>query len=356
MRAWLFQDNRQKEKLGVKCPWSVGWYTPEGKKRSKRVGAKLMAEKYRRKIEADLATGLYQDRKRTKWADFRSQFEELIKSTKEASTLLQYQLSLNVFENFVKPVYVDAIDSSMIDRFVAQRAKDIASATVNKDLRHIRAALRKASAWGMLQQTPIIAFMREYDRDPEFVDDSAFADLYQACKSMTKPEGQHYPAADWWQTLITFAYLTGWRIGEILALRREHLDMREGIAFIPAEETKGKRDARVELNSVVVNHLKGIIGFGPLVFEWPYHDRLLWVEFAKLKEAAGTTFSGAFHRFRFGYANANVDRLDADLLQHQMRHKDAKTTRLYINKAERLKRSGVADRIHVPDFLKKGSG
>ena len=26
MKAWLFQDNRQKAKLGDKCPWSVGWF------------------------------------------------------------------------------------------------------------------------------------------------------------------------------------------------------------------------------------------------------------------------------------------------------------------------------------------
>ena len=132
--------------------------------------------------------------------------------------------------------------------------------------------------------------------------------------------------------------------------------MRQGVAFVPAEDTKGKRDARVELHSVVIDHLKGILSFGPLVFAWPHHERLLWVEFAKLKKAAGVSIAGAFHRFRFGYANANVDRLDADILQHQMRHKDAQTTQYYIHQAERLKRSGVSDRIHVPKILRHGTG
>ncbi len=29
MRAWIFQDHRQKHKLGDKAPWSVGWIDPE---------------------------------------------------------------------------------------------------------------------------------------------------------------------------------------------------------------------------------------------------------------------------------------------------------------------------------------
>ncbi len=68
--------------------------------------------------------------------------------------------------------------------------------------------------------------------------------------------------------------------------------------------------------------------------------------------AAGVDFPGAFHRFRFGFANANVDKLDADLLQRLMRHQSASTTKIYINAAERMKRAGVADRVHIPAFLK----
>ena len=56
MKAWLFQDSHQKRRLGEqKCPWSVGWLTPDGKRRSKRIGNKSRAESYRRKIERELA-------------------------------------------------------------------------------------------------------------------------------------------------------------------------------------------------------------------------------------------------------------------------------------------------------------
>ena len=57
MKAWLFQDTRQKHNLGNTCPWSVGWFGPDGKKRSKRIGCHSVADKYSRKIEGQFAAG-----------------------------------------------------------------------------------------------------------------------------------------------------------------------------------------------------------------------------------------------------------------------------------------------------------
>ena len=50
MKAWLFQDSRQKQKLGDNCPWSVGWFE-DGRKRGRKIGCRSMAEKSARKIE-----------------------------------------------------------------------------------------------------------------------------------------------------------------------------------------------------------------------------------------------------------------------------------------------------------------
>jgi hypothetical protein len=35
MKAWIFRDPRQNQKLGAKCPWSVGWIDPNGEAASK---------------------------------------------------------------------------------------------------------------------------------------------------------------------------------------------------------------------------------------------------------------------------------------------------------------------------------
>ncbi|HEX3869277.1 MAG TPA: hypothetical protein VHV77_02455 [Pirellulales bacterium] len=47
MKAWLFQDHRQKQKLGDKALCSVGYFDPFGNKKSKRIGAHSAAVKFR---------------------------------------------------------------------------------------------------------------------------------------------------------------------------------------------------------------------------------------------------------------------------------------------------------------------
>lgn len=365
MRAWIFQDPKRKAIEGDKCAWSVGWYDASGKRKGKKVGAKSTAEKFKRKVEAELALGICTvGKQRTTWAAFRLEFEATIAATRAGGTLKEYRRSLEAFQRLISPGYMDTITTADVDRFIARRKgdrqvgddSDLSPASINRDLRALKVAFRKAKKWHMLAEVPDFEFLREPERDPYFVDDATFTALYDACSAMERPAGRHYPAGDWWQALLAFAYLTGWRIGEILDLRRDDVDLETGIATVDADSTKGRRTARVELHPVILEKLRALVGFHPMVFEWPHHERTLWIDFAALKAAAGVEFPGAFHRFRFGFANANVDSLDPDLLQKLMRHQAASTTRRYINAAERMKRAGTAARIHVPDVLRNATG
>ena len=319
--------------------------------------------------------GLAEGPKRKRWADFRERFMETVVALKAAGTAAAYADALDNFERLAKPVYMDAITTETIDTYRARRSRErrrttakagseaakrntakVSPATVNKELRHLRGALRKAYKWGLISRAPDVEMLREPERDPFYIDDVTFTALYNACDTMKRPAAQAYAADDWWRALFCFAYMTGWRIGEILDLRRDDVDLETGIATVDADSTKGRRTARVELHPVVVDHLRAIADFSQFVFDWPYHERLLWSDFDDLKKAAELNFPGAFHRFRFGFANANVDHLDADVLQRLMRHQDAQTTRRYINAAERMKRAGTADRLHVPANLKVTAG
>jgi integrase len=381
MKAWLFQDSRQKQKLGDKCPWSVGWFDTDGKKRSKKIGPKSYAEKFRKQTEARLLLRLSTPQARKKWSDFRIQFFATALTGKAPGTVEQYAIAFDNFERIIKPVYLDSVTTALVDAFKSARSKEkgrpripkaiaagatrkqkqrkplqptdsISPATVNKDLRHLRAAFRKAKKWKMLAETPEVELLTMPERDPYFVDDATFKLLYDACESMSRPAITEGTPEDWWRALLCFAYMTGWRISEIMDLKSTDLDLEVGTARVDAEATKGRREARVELNSILVEHLRAIVGGQPMVFSYPHDRRTLWVDFQNLKTAAGATFPGAFHRLRFGFANANVDSLDADLLQKLMRHRSASTTRIYINAAERMKRSNVAEKVHVPAFLR----
>src|SRR6476469_4311033 len=76
--------------------------------------------------------------------------------------------------------------------------------------------------------------------------------------TLPRPAGLSYPAADWWRGLLVFGYMTGWRISDMLALRRADLDLDAGYAITRADANKGDRDERVKLHPVVVEHLRRV--------------------------------------------------------------------------------------------------
>ncbi len=376
-KTWVYQDPKQLQQHGAKkASWYVGWFDPEGKKRSKSCGpgseGKKLADKEAERIKAQLITGTYQDNTRKTWAEFRREYEQKIASGMSASNRRLTLESLGHFERLVKPVRVSTIRTQTIDDFRALRRKEpgkkrgttLSPASVNKDLRHLRAVLRKAAKWGYCTKAINFEFEREPHKLVTYVTAEHFAAIYQACEQARQPRNQPYQAADWWRALIVLGYMTGWRISDMLGLQRQDLDLETGLAVTRFEDNKGKRDERVRLHPVVVEHLRKLASFDVRVFPWPKSERTLYDEFARIQRAAGINLPCArkhqhtpachvygFHDLRRAFATMNADRLSADALQHLMRHKSYITTQRYIAIA-RQEDSAVAS-LHVPDVLAK---
>jgi integrase len=372
MKAWLFQDNRQKQKLGDKCPWSVGWFDPDGKKKSKSIGCQSLAAKFARKIEGQLASGTYQGESRKQWKQFQDEYDGDLAARVDPETRRVAVDSLKRFAKVIKPGRVDRIRTKTIDQFVALRRADrgrvpgskISVATINKELRHLKASLRKAHEWGYLPVVPNFHMVKEPKKLLLYVTPEHFAAIYQACDVATGPAGSNYLAADWWRTLLMFDYMTGWRIGEILALSWDDVSLDQGYAITRHDDNKGGRDEQVPLHKTVIEHLRKIVDFGHLVFPWPKDKRSLYEEFARIQTAAAIDLpcherhehTDACHRYGFhdlrrAFATMNADRLTGDALQALMRHKSYSTTQRYINIARQLDQS-AAD-LYVPNVERK---
>ena len=372
MRAWIFQDPQQKKKLGEdKCPWSVGWIDPDGNRKSKRIGSKSNADKFRRKIEGQLAAGTYETQRQKAWAEFRKEYETKIVDKMESGTREAYLQALQHFERLVKPQRVAAIKTQTIDDFIAKRRVEcgrkknstVSPATVNKELRHLKAALNIAVDWGYLSKPPKFRMLREPGKLPRYVTAEHFATIYQACDVAKYPAGLPYSAADWWRAFLVFQAMTGWRMGEPLALRVDDVDFKAGQAITRHGDNKGRRDEAIPLHPVVVEHLQRIIGPPGLVFPW-YHSReLIWTQFHRIQEEAGIHLPCrdehehtprchvyGFHDLRRAFATLNAGSMTADALQKLMRHKSYTTTQRYINLADQLNRA--VDNLHVPDVLR----
>jgi integrase len=378
MKAWIYQDDKQVKKHGkAKASHYVGWIDPEGNRRCKSCGpgkdGHRLAEKLRKKREAELLTGTYQSAQKKTWEEFRKEYEAKVVSGMEESTRRLVLDALNHFERIVNPKRMFAIKTQAVDAFRAKRRTEagkkkgelVSPATVNKELRHLRAALRKAGRWGYLATAPDFEFEREPKKLPTWVSPEHFAQIYGACDKAKLPRGLPYPAADWWRAVLVVAYMTGWRISEIIALDRSDLDLEAGTAITRHEDNKGERDERVKLHPVVVDHLRKLAAFSRHVMPWNESRRVLQEEFARIQEAAGIRlpcrgkhehsrfcYVYGFHDLRRAFATMNADKLTADALQVLMRHKSYETTKRYIDMTRQMDEAVAA--LHVPDVLKTG--
>lgn len=359
MKAWLFQDPRQKQKHGDKAPWCVGWLDPDGKRKSQSIGAKSNAEKFARKTEGQLAAGTYESKSRATWELFVNQYESKVLTGMSPANKSGAQSAMNNFERLAKPGRMHTINTATIDGFIAARRvekvrgkKTPTAATVNRDLRYLRSILRKAHKWGYIARVPDFAFLREPGKIATYILPEHFAAIYKACDVATLPDRQPFAPADYWRALFVVAYMTGWRIGQIMALRWADVNLDKGTALSRAADNKGKRDVLLPLHPLVVDHLRRLKSFSSLVFPWAFDKKDLYAAFyaiqdkAKVKPEHGKGRYG-FHDFRRAFATLNAENLTADALQMLMQHKTYTTTQRYINMARQANQSVAA--LFVPD-------
>jgi integrase len=159
--------------------------------------------------------------------------------------------------------------------------------------------------------------------------------------------------------------MTGLRIGEILAMRTEDLDLKARQLLTRWDETKGDRDEILPLHEVVVDHLRDLQGQSPLLFPWPHDSRTLWVEFGRIQREAGIHLPCrgnhrhtpachvySFHDFRRAFATVNAPRMRPEALQRFMRHMSFQTTnQCYINPMSQME--DAVTQLFVPECLQE---
>lgn len=316
-------------------------------------------------------TGTYEAKENTTWPEFMKLYESRVLERSENATSAETaRRSLAAFAAVMKPNRVKSIDTGAVDDFRKRRLVGteergaVDPATVNRELRYLRHALRRAKRWKILADVPEFEFAKKPDKLPTHVSPEHLTAIYEACEHAKRPKRiSNVQPADWWRALIIMAYMTGWRIGQLLALKWSDVDLDAGTALSQAEHNKGKRDAFLPLHPVIVEHLQKLRTFGRgNVFAWDTNRRAIWDHFATIQEKArlsngkpmpkagkGGHWYG-FHDLRRGFATQNADKMDLFQLQTLMQHRDLSTTKRYVAMAERLKKP-VAE-LFVPALKK----
>jgi integrase len=322
-----------------------------------------------------LDIGVHQPQSKKSWTEFRMEYDEKVLRNLAPKSMPLVKTALDNFERIANPKRIESITTQLIDAFIARRRQEpgkkpeslVSPATVNKDLRHLKAALRVAHEWGYLTTVPKFRMVKEPYKLPIYVTPDHFAVIYNnACVLARLPEhsGSGYTATGWWRALVVTAYMTGLRINEILSIRKTDLDLDAGRLITRWDDNKGKRDERVPLHAKVVEHLRLLLNEHELVFRWGHDQRTLWEEFGRIQREAGihlpcpekhqhtpSCHVYSFHDFRRAFATVNAPRMKPEALQKLMRHKSYQTTLGYVNLSNQL--DEAISTMPVPDALRK---
>jgi hypothetical protein len=198
MSAWVKQIASQVAKFGKDgASWYCEWREPDKSVRCKSCGSgvkgKRLAETMAKQIRAELVTGTYKRNRGNEktWDGFVEQYTDKLLSGLAPTTMTEAVTALAHFRRIanVGAKTLAAVSTETIDGFRSARRTErgkkpgsvISAATVNKDLRHVKAALRVAHDWGYLERLPKVKFEREQRTLPPYVTPEHFAAIYTAC-------------------------------------------------------------------------------------------------------------------------------------------------------------------------------
>ncbi len=384
MRVRVFQDSKEKARVGAKaCPWSIEWRS-NGRKLRKAIGSKQDAEDAAAVKRGELLDHVKGVNTRKRWDDFEEEYlrDEVKASGKRPGTVKQVRITLKTFRETVKPTWVYLVDAKTLDAYRRKRLKDKGSRggplsphTVKKELRHIHAALGVAKRWNYLREVPDLPKVAADEVEKVHVTEEHFQAMLRTCHVATKPAPklhqclpENVTPGDWWQALFVTCWVTGARIESVLRLRWENVDYKTGRVLARAADLKGRKDSRPEIRAALP-YLEKIAGADGRLLPWNHNKRSLYAEFYRIQKAAGIHLpcpkegeeghecndcchTYGFHAFRYAHARLNWANPQ---LQNQMGHACAATTEHYRKWAERQLAEYNA---YVPDLEggRRGNG
>lgn len=155
--------------------------------------------------------------------------------------------------------------------------------------------------------------------------------LFNACR-MQRGDICGIPAWRWWMSLHGFLWCSGERIGATMAMRLEHLRLRDRVAILPASIRKGKRKPAVhhlwaDLVEMLAMILPPHLPYRDLVFPWPKHKTTMYYYYGRILDQAGLPNDRYSKPHRMRVSRATWAYIAGDDPTRLLGHADSATTR-----------------------------
>jgi integrase len=191
-------------------------------------------------------------------------YAEYCESNNRPSTYAKKRFNIANLVEHLGNVPVGSITPEQIEAFKGKRFRKVKPATVNRDLAALKHALRLAVKWGYLEASPAdqVAKFREPPGRIRYLTREEAAALINECSKPLRP-------------LVVTALHTGMRLGELLALEWENVDLER--RQIRVVDSKNNDFRVVPMNAVVYNTLSPAARRKGRVFTSRYGRPYRWI-------------------------------------------------------------------------------
>jgi integrase len=267
------------------------------------------------------------------WSEYVKEFLEHVESTTRGSTYTLYDVALRKATDAWGNIPIPHITMRHLDKLTDDMKRaGLSIPTINKNLRHVKAALKKAYEWEYLKSP--VRFPRMIKEDERL----RFLSVDQLRSLMGKIGDLEF--ADF----CLLSCYTALRSGELLRLQWPDVDNPQGFLRISSEQ-KNKTESRIPINAparAILDHCKD--RDGAKVFRFTCRT---WIsqKFKHYARIAGFP-ENRFHDLRHTFgAQLTMSGGDLRSIQALMRHKSITSTMIYAKVSpEHLKQ--VSDKLN----------
>jgi len=216
-------------------------YYADGRRKRECIGPdKRLAETVLKKRKVEIAEGRYLDIKRNekiKFEEFAEQYLELHSKINNRSWKNSDLHNLNILKRHFSGKYLYEITPVMIEKFKTERIKEVSPATVNRSLACLKSMFNKGIQWGKVEENPFkaVKLLKENNKRLRYLEKEEIIRLLSRCSKCIRP-------------MVVIALNTGMRKGEILGLKWQDIDFKQGIIYL--YNTKNGERREIPINEM----------------------------------------------------------------------------------------------------------
>lgn len=361
-------------RCGTPMSLSKNWYVRAAGLPARAISHRLAdAEAEERKLLTNRAEGRshLNIAPSTPWATAREKFLEWAEVNVRPKSLAMFQTCLRRLDQNFSRRTLDKITANHLEAYKRERLADgVKPGTVNRELTTIKRMVVLCQQWGLVEVDRLRQVKKLPEPEPRerYLTPKQIDRLLVECEAWgrgaTNEQRRNRAKNPHLRLIVLTALHTGLRLGDILTLRRQEIDLREGHLRREIQKKTSRRTLTIplttELREALREHMRsGVVSIEGWLFPSPYQtpgepQRPMRADanfgFQDAAKRAGLK-DFHFHDLRHSFATLFLRHVGVQLgrdtalrvLQEILGHTDPRTTQRYAHVLDEYLRNAMAD-------------